>query len=1002
MQPAVPGAGVPATPGEFLRAVWPTSGIYCIATRFTIPDGPRKGEKAFTHKTFDNISDAVSYCLTKAPSIDLFFAVHTLKEHQVWDPNKINWKTGKAGSNVTRAQHNMRQSKAFFFDLDVGDESNKYQSQTDALLALISFCRTAQLPQPLVVNSGTGLHVYWVISEPIESNEWRNHEHKLKQLGLHYGLKIDTSRTVDTSSLLRVVGTLNFKDRHHPQPVKALGPVNELGTGLFLKLLDEAVVRGGVEVKPLPKFETGPFAPKRIEFQGTPVGLEPVITACAQMRRLAEKARHNEHISEPEWYYGVIGVGRFMKDGHRRIMQFATDPKWHDTIKEKIHQSEASQTGPTSCAMIAEKMGDALCVGCPFAGKVHGPIAAARWIEPAPAPEVKEFVGLEQHQVVIQIPSPPPPFIRKTDGTIGVHAEDEEGNKVYTMIFEHDLFPVRRLVNPLAATEQHVWRVTLPRGETKDFTLDAPMLYDTRSFTQAISNQGIYPHRGNVAGLQEYMTAYIKQLQQQVDADQQSNHLGWSDDFSRFILPDKIMCADGKILPAQLSIGAQRASVDVHKKGDAKKQAALINFYARPQYVAHQFLIMCGLGSTIFYATGNHGVIVNASGESGASKSTSLYTAASLWGNPALYPINGTNDGATIRGRNERVTVLANLPICVDEITHLPVKEANDLAMSITQPGHRIRLESSGVERAKTGSYKSTIMLATANNSLHALLSQDNAASTAASMRVFEIRFDITRVHTKAEADAFLYELKQNYGHLGEVFLAYVLRNRDAVVARVRAKMREIDEEAGIQASERFWSATIACALVACEIANELGICHYDVVYMRLWAVTVQIPAMRGIVKAEYADPVQILSDYLEQITPNMVVMEPVTGTQVGGSRLYAAKKPVGALLAHYDKSEQVMYVLKKGFKDHCARIGANSLRILTDLNGLRGEGRIVPTPLAKRTLGAGTEFAKGQSVCFVVNMAHPEIAGAASSLKVVEGGGETRAGQPPGLQLVQ
>jgi hypothetical protein len=51
-----------------------------------------------------------------------------------------------------------------------------------------------------------------------------------------------------------------------------------------------------------------------------------------------------------------------------------------------------------------------------------------------------------------------------------------------------------------------------------------------------------------------------------------------------------------------------------------------------------------------------------------------------------------------------------------------------DLAMSITQPGHRIRLETTGVERANLGGYKATIMLATANTSLHGILSTDNTA----------------------------------------------------------------------------------------------------------------------------------------------------------------------------------------------------------------------------------------------------------------------------------
>jgi hypothetical protein len=553
--------------------------------------------------------------------------------------------------------------------------------------------------------------------------------------------------------------------------------------------------------------------------------------------------------------------------------------------------------------------------------------------------------------------------------------------------------------NSIQQTEQQIWHVELPRGEAKDFTLDADMLYDPRKFTTAIANQGIYPHKSFIPSVQEYMVAYISQLQKLVDADTQCNHLGWSDDFSSFIFPDKVINLDGTVKTAQLSLGAQRASVHVTKKGTAQAQADLLRFYDHPDYRAHQFFILAGLAAPIFYATGQHGVIVNASGESGASKSTSLYAASSFWGHPELYPINGTNNGATIRGRNERVTVLANLPVGVDEITHMPVKDAIDLAMSITQPGHRIRLDTTGTERAHLGSYKSTIMLTTANNSLHGLLSTDNAAGTAGSMRVFEIRFPIPHVHQKREADDFLFNLNENFGHMGELFVRYVIANREAVVARVRAVMAEVDADLNVQASERFWSATIAVVLVTCEIANQLGILSWVPAEIKQWAYTKQIPQMRGIVKEEYRDPIGILTDFLETISSNMIVIDQSTSSIGAGT--YVARKPVGALLAHYEKPTQMLYVLKTGFKDYCAHKGANSLKILDDLSSMEDGERIVPSKHTRRTLGAGTEYAKGQSYVFAVNMAHPKVSGAIN-MEVIEGGGQQGAVTPPGLKLVQ
>lgn len=971
-------------PGEFLRSVWPGTGIYCLYAK----TGRR------VHWTYDTIDEAAEAAVRMGGQVDVYFTIHTLKEKQVPHPTETD-------KTQVRVQRNMLEARCFFFDLDVGDADHKYGSQAEALSGLMKFCADTQLPRPLITSSGGGLHVYWLLSEAIPSEEWRDHATRLRQLAQHYGLKADPSRTTDTSSVLRVVGTFNHKNPEQPRRVIALYEAPPTASGVFTKAVADALIRAGVEPKLAPKLAQAEGllgSNLDVMYDGPVPSMLSVVDACPQMLRLAQL---KGQFSEPEWYHSVIGIGRFVENGHRIIQSMSQGHKGYspDATIGKINQSEQRQKGPSSCASVAyhSGVGDAPCVGCPFQGKVYGPIQAALYMDPAPAPVVEELVGAEIQTV--EIPDPPAPFTRLKGGGIAVLAKDAAGTESYQMIYDYDLFPIRRLTNRVQGVEQQVWHVELPRNEAKDFVLDADMLYDSRKFTVAISNQGIYPNKGHIAHVQEYMVAYISQLQKLTDADAQCNHLGWAEDYTQFILPDRILCEDGSAKPAQLSTGAQRASANVSKAGDLTTQIKLLAFYAHPTYLPHQFFILAGLAAPLFYMTGHHGVIVNASGEAGASKSTSLYTSASFWGQPQLYPINGTNNGATVRGRNERVTVLANLPICVDEITHMPIRDAVDLAMSITQPGHRIRLETSGIERASVESYKATIMLATANNSLHGVLSHENTAGTAGSMRVFEIIFKKNSVHSKAEADDFMFQLRQHYGHLGEVFVAHILKNREAVQARVRVVMRDIDKAANIQSAERYWSATAAVVLVAAEIARELGIAPYSPEALRQWLVESQIPYMRGVVREEYSDPLSILADYLELINGNLVI------TSRSNGQINTQHAPrTGAILGHYDKSDQMLYVLKKGFKDYCAKSGANPKKVLDDLFAMRGDARIVCQPHTRRVLGAGTEYAKAQSYCFAVNMEHPEVTGAVN-LEVVHGGvegGSKASGDRPGLSVVQ
>jgi hypothetical protein len=589
----------------------------------------------------------------------------------------------------------------------------------------------------------------------------------------------------------------------------------------------------------------------------------------------------------------------------------------------------------------------------------------------------------------IMLPNPPKPWERLKTGEIAITKTDKDGNESQSVILSHDLYPVKRLVNSEVNQEQQVWRATLPRVGTHEFTIDADTLYDQRKFTAALANNGVYPHKADLPALQDYMVAYISQLQRDLDAASQSTHLGWTDEYRQFILPDVTLHSDGKVTPSSLTTATKNSAQFITKKGTLAAQVSLLGFYNHDAYLASQFAILASLGSIILHATGQHGVVINMSGESGASKTTTLFTLAGLWADPSLWPLNGTNRGATANARAQRIATNANLPTPVDEITHIPVKDAQDLVMNVTQPGHRLRLQQDGSERKVTDNYKSAIMISTANSSLHNLLSIENAAGTAGSMRVFEMQMTAQNVHTKAEADEFLRQIKLNYGHIGEVFAAAVVKHLPQIELRVQQLVREIDEEASTTSAERFWAAVIAVVLVAGELGQALGLTPYSVEKLRRWAIDKQIPFMRGVVKEEYRDPLAVLTDYIAEKHSNIVVINKAVGigqTAAGDTGVvdnaYAANRPGGALLGHYDVNAGVLYLLKQGFKDHCNRIGSNSTRILDELSALRGGDattpgrRIVTNKTCRRTLGAGTDLAKGQSWVFTVDMQHPDISG--------------------------
>lgn len=1000
------------TPGKFLRLVWPSSGFYCIAHPFK-PAGSTV--TLYAHKVFATISEAVTHVHEMTHTADTYFAVLSLNEERVWDAEKTDHKTGQKGAWAIRKQANMLASKCSFFDLDVGTDAAKYPTQRDALEALLEFMRVTLLPMPTLVSSGGGIHVYWHYGTEMPAAEWKTLALNMRQLAEHHGLKVDPTRTTDVTSVLRVPDTFNWKDRSNPRPVKVLqeGVVTALAT--FQQLVSDALIRGGVVAKQAPAPNAAPIAgaeglaAQAFNDFGPPPKLADVASACAQVQEIIRSQGDPAHpfygqLDNTAWYRGMLATVKHVEDGDNWCRKL-TDlhPRTNADIDAKLLQLE--QFGPARCETLQEYMPwkDKPCQTCRFRfdPSVPNPLAAARKTTPAPAPVQLIAPGFGIQQVLI--PNPPKPYQRLDTGAVAITRKDKDGNESTTIIYPHDLYPLKRLVNGEDSTEQQMWRVALPRSGSKEFTIDADVLYDTKKFCVALSNNGVYPNKADIPALQDYMVAYISQLQRDLDAEGQSTHLGWTDNYKSFILPDKVLLEDGTVKAAALTGGAQRATQFIYKRGTLAEQVRLMGFYNHDAYIPNQSVILDALASIIFYATGHHGIVVNCSGDAGASKSTTLYTAASVWGDPTLWPINGTNRGATANARSQRIVTNGNYPTPVDEITHLPVREAIDMVMNITQPGHRLRLTTDGAERKVAENYKSAIMIATANSSLHALLSTDNAAGTAGSMRVFEMRFVAQVVHTKGEADEFLRQIKLNFGHIGEVFAQFVVTHRVAVEQRVQQLVREIDAEASIQSSERFWSARIAVGIVAGEIATTLGLLPYDVAKIRRWSVQRQIPFMRGVVREEYRDPLAVLTDYIAEKHSNIVIINRATGIgqntagqPVVGESAYAENVPHGALLGHYDVKAGVLYILKQGFKDHCNRIGASSSRVLDELNQPRARSSEVPSRVVidraiRRTLGGGTSLAKGQSWCFSVDMRHAEISGAVP-LAAIQGGQPTSA----------
>ena len=934
------------TPIEFLRAVWPETGVYCIAT---------KAGKGYAHHTFNTIEAAADFSVSIRDKQDVWFATHTLTEHRVWNPRKHKEDGDWVGGWSYRTGENMSACRTFFFDLDVGDGKG-YASQIDAIAAVKSFCDKTSLPLPMVVNSGRGVHVYWRIDEALASLSWKSHATRLFSLALVHGLKVDPARTTDITSLLRVSDTFNRK-KDPVLPVLVWKPGTVIPTHRFLELLTQACGdAGGLLGGPAPAatYELGTNT--TIEFDGPPVTMKQLGDACGQIREFAIR-RGNVHYNA---WHKILAVLRHVENGPAYAHAFSSGhPDYDkDQLDQKLWHQERDAIGPTTCGVMRANCDADICRQCPYWNLAKSPLSAARMPKPT-----KELPDVDEE---LKPPcNPPAGFVRIEGGGVQFHKRTED-KVIPITILSCDLYPLQRNVDIKMETDQHDWCAKLPNEEAKTFTLDSGIIQEPVMLAKELSKHGVYVTPGDNKLVQLYMSLYIKDLQRQNTAERQSSYLGWTEGHAEFILPDITLAPGGKSSVSHMhhrTLTHLRNARGMGSAGTLEKQKRLMGFYNQSQYLDRQFYILCGLAAPFYHATGYHGSIIHATGLPGASKSTTLFAAMSMWGHPQKMPLNGQSSGATANARDQLISIMNNLPIGLDEITNITEEVAKEFALNVSQTSNqKIRLKQTGELRTEGGGDKSTLILTTGNSSLHSILSRNNISGDAGSMRVFEIVFQRPNKSGKALADRFMYDLCENYGHIGPALMRYAVDNYAEIVRLVQNEKIKLDALVDLEPHERFWSADGAVALAIGAIAYKLGLLPFNVRAIRDWLVNVQFPAMRGTVKEQYPSASEILTSYIDA-NGDSIVFVPEGNTSV-------VREPRSVLKGRYEASSGLLWLTKTAFSDYCATRRAPFQQYLNEL----AINHIVTDRNIRKVLTTGTNITPTRGHCFCVNMRHEEM----------------------------
>jgi len=885
----------------------------------------------------------------------------------------------------TRKGEDAKHIKSFFLDLDVGAdkvaERKGFATQDDALRRLEEFRVSLELPEPLIVNSGRGIHVYWGLSESIPVEQWKVVADQFKAKCREFGLEIDPAVPADMARVLRVVGTHNYKPET-PAPVEVIGDVPaEVNFDFFASKL-------GMDTIPVPKKYTpadGPSDLREALLKNIKYSFKDILIkgqsgkGCRQLSRIING---QAEASEPMWRAG-LSIAKFCEDSDKAAHKISE--KHAEYTPELTLKKLDLIKGPYRCTTFDENEAG-ICMDCPNWGKIKSPIALGRKIPEAEVNEDGTYAieeGFDELETVEGtlllasgskelspehvIPVYPRPYFRGVNGGVYVRHVSVDGEVDEHVIYHHDVYVTQRIVD-IEEGESVVCRIHLPKDGVREFVVPLTAITSREEFRKRMAIQGVALPQTN--DLMQYMITWVNELQATSTAATARRQFGWVDEnMDAFILGDKEIHAD-RIERNPPSTPTAALIPYLKPKGTLEAWKEMANFYnTRPELVMHQYVVCTAFGSPLMsFLPQNACALHIHSPLSGCGKTAAIRVAGSVWGAEKGMMITEEDTDAT---KFNRAEVLHSLPFYIDEMTNAEGKQLSKLAYQISSGEQRGRMAGgANLERSRGESWHLSCVT-TGNASVIERIAATKQAPKAEAQRMLEWRAQrvFGSTEEKKGTDVFDIAIKENYGHAGPIYIQYVMQNLETVKKLVFENQRLIDEAAGLTAENRFWSAGAATTITGAYIAQQLGLIDYDLEALFAWTVKLLKTNLQSVSDMGMSVE-QTLNDYIAENFNNILMLkstddlrklvgEPSNGLD---SLVVPDALPRGKLVARYETDIQKAYLLPKPLKSWCAtqqiNYGAFMENLKTKLGAKRGKVR----------LGKGTHLNLPPSDVIIVN----------------------------------
>ena len=837
----------------------------------------------------------------------------------------------------SRKADNVKELKSFFLDLDCGP-SKDYANQGDAIVALRRFCKELQLPKPLTVNSGRGVHVYWGLTESVGKENWLQVSRVLKAKCTQHNLLADAAVTADVCRVLRIPKTHNHKT-DPPTEVTFFGfdtpPLVDFDE--FAELLGDEPIQ-------IPK----KYVPSESNFNNDKesvfldiVNKTKAGKGCGQLKNII---KNQQEISEPLWRAG-LSIAKYCVDGKEAT--HIVSRHHSDYTPEDTNRKVEAIKGPYLCNTFDEYSPD-ICTSCPHWGKIKSPIVLGQRIREATEEDnVVEAPAINLPNSptnIYTIPAYPRPYFRGANGGVYIRTRNADGDPDEKVIYHNDLYVVRRL-RDVEIGEAIVMRLHLPKDGVREFTLPLTAVTSREEFRKYMSMQGVAVTR--MDELMQYTTTWVNELQANSVADQAHRQFGWTgEDCESFILGNQEIFKD-KVEFNPPSTQTAGLFPSFEPRGTMEDWKKAINFYNKDGFELHQFVVGTSFGSPLMqFSPINCAGLHIYSKDSGVGKTTAMSAAVSVWGRPDDLIIHERDTFNTKMNRGE---IYHNLPLYMDELTNTHGRELSNIAYQLTGGRQRGRMASGSNTERHRGEAWRLLAVTTGNTSMIERISIIKAMPKAEAQRILECRVKRMHFETKEETDVFSTALQENYGHAGKEYVQYLMSNISSVKKLLGEIQQRVDKKAGLTAENRFWSILVSATVTGVMIANKLGLVDYDPKKVFDWGVSQLLENKRQVADMNVSVE-EVLNDFIHEHWSNVLWIKSTDDLRKQqdidkDSLIIPEAVPRGKLVARYETDLKRAYLLPKPLKSWCGdqQINYNSFvhDLTTKLNARRSKIRL-------------------------------------------------------------